>query len=190
MENNQQQNNQNQQPQNSNENQSSTNSQKNENMVPQSRLNEEIQKKKDLQAQLDTFLKDKEENERKAKEQQGEFQNLYNQTLAELTPLKEQFSAYQEAFKTVLEVELKTVPDKFKSLIPPGDELSQLKWIKEAQVAGLFKVDNVTDFGNTGNNPNSNNATITKEQFQKMSYGERVALANENPTLYKKLANS
>lgn len=43
-------------------------------------------------------------------------------------------------------------------------------------------------FGNQGNNPPNNQNTVTKEQFAKMTYSDRVKLANENPELYKALS--
>ena len=50
-----------------------------------------------------------------------------------------------------------------------------------------FLKSNTQSFGNQGNNPPSNNNTVTKEEFAKMSYTERVKLANDNPELYKAL---
>jgi hypothetical protein len=153
---------QNQQQQNNNENQSSTNSQKTENMVPQSRLNEEIQKKKDIQAQLDEILKKQQEAETDAKKKQGEFETLYNSTLNQLNPLKDQFKQYQDTFNEILKVKLSSVPEEFKSLIPEMDDLSKLKWLEHAEAKGLFKSTKVDSFGNQGNNPTNQNTDLSK----------------------------
>jgi hypothetical protein len=50
-----------------------------------------------------------------------------------------------------------------------------------------FLKNNAQSFGNQGNNPPNNQNTVTKEEFAKMTYSDRVKLANENPELYKAL---
>jgi hypothetical protein len=51
-----------------------------------------------------------------------------------------------------------------------------------------FLKNNAQSFGNQGNNPPNNNGQVTKEDFAKMTYSERVKLANDNPELYKALS--
>jgi hypothetical protein len=51
-----------------------------------------------------------------------------------------------------------------------------------------FLKNNAQSFGNQGNNPPTDYNKITKEQFAKMTYSERVKLANDNPDLYKALS--
>ncbi|WP_394876132.1 phage scaffolding protein [Clostridium neonatale] len=62
----------------------------------------------------------------------------------------------------------------------------QLNSIKESK-AFLFKTDKIeTHYDPVAGNGDT---TVTKEQFQKMGYTERVALFNENKELYTKLSN-
>lgn len=62
----------------------------------------------------------------------------------------------------------------------------QLNSIKESK-AFLFKTDKIeTHYDPVAGNGDT---TVTKEQFQKMGYTERVALYNENKELYTKLSN-
>jgi predicted nuclease with TOPRIM domain len=170
-------------------NQSSTNSQQNENMIPYSRFKEVNDNYKTVKDQLDKLIKDKETEVEESKKKQGEFESLYNDLKTKHEPLSQQFQQYQETFQAILKTKLESVPKEFHDLIPQGSELNQLQWIENAFAKGLFNKSSQS-FGNQGSNPNNNDTTtITKEDFMKLSYTERVKLAKEKPEIYKKLTN-
>ena len=54
---------------------------------------------------------------------------------------------------------------------------------------GVFKTSNPApgNTGGTGNHPRVGDGAITKEQFNKMTYKERVDLFNSNKELYNQL---
>ncbi|WP_286231307.1 hypothetical protein [Neobacillus mesonae] len=174
---------------NNNGNQSSTNSSQNDNMIPYARFKEVNDNYKTVKDQLDQLLKDKAQADEDAKKKQGEFESLYNDLKSKHDPLEASFKQYEETFKSILNSRLETVPENYRDLIPNGSDLEKLQWIENAMSKNLFKTNNTQSFGNQGNNPpNNNQNTVTKSQFVKMSYSDRVKLANENPELYKSLA--
>lgn len=173
--------------QNNNGDQSSTNSSQNDNMIPYSRFKEVNDNFKSVKDQLDQLLKDKAQAEEEAKKKTGEFETLYNDLKANHDPLVEELSKYKEIFKTILASRLESVPENFRDLIPQGNELDQLKWVENATAKGLFKTNTTQSFGNQGNNPTNDNS-VTKDDFNRMTYSERVELYNKNPELYKKLS--
>ncbi|MZQ75258.1 MAG: scaffolding protein [Peptoclostridium sp.] len=87
-----------------------------------------------------------------------------------------------KAVKALLDLEgIKLDGDKLTGL----DE--QISKLKESD-SYLFEVENAGGTGGAGNFGRNNGKTgVTKEQFGKMSYNERVSLYNENPELYKQL---
>lgn len=160
-----------------------------ENMIPYSRFKEVNDNYKNLKAQLDELTSNKAVEELEAKKQAGQFEELYNTLQSEHEPLKAQVTQYKELIDGLLQSKLEQVPEEYKDLIPEGlDDLSKLKWIENAVSKGLFGNNSqVKSFGNKGSNPAPVDS-ITKDQFAKMTYSERVKLMQENKALYEKLA--
>jgi hypothetical protein len=83
------------------------------------------------------------EDERKAKEkqrqegllkEQGKFKDLYDAATKESESLKERVTKFDTMIKGMLEEEMKGLPEEFdKTLIPDGDALDQLNWIRKAK---------------------------------------------------------
>jgi seryl-tRNA synthetase len=158
--------NQNNNIQNNNGSHTSTNSSKNENMIPYDRFKEVNDNYKSVKDQLDQLLKEKAKAEEDSKKKQGEFESLYTDLKTKYDPLEQQFKQYQETFKEILKNKLESVPDKFKSLVPQGNEVEQLKWLENAEKSGLFNTNNPQSFGNSGDNP-PNNQQKTNKGFLK-----------------------
>ena len=81
----------------------------------------------ELEQQLAAFKAQQEETERKAAEEQGEYKSLYEKALAELNPLKEQFSALTareqarvDALTAANAEALKALPEGLRKLVPEG----------------------------------------------------------------------
>jgi DNA repair exonuclease SbcCD ATPase subunit len=132
-----------------------------ENMIPYERFKEVNDKYKQVQSQLDEFIKKQQEAEIENKKKQGEFQQLYETLNAEHEPLKKQFESYQQAFKEILKSRMEQVPEHMRDLVPSGNEIEQLRWIENAMQKGLFGKDTVQSFGNHGNNPVNNEKSNT-----------------------------
>jgi chromosome segregation ATPase len=130
--------------------------------VPYSRFKEVNDNYKAVKEELDKLKKDLQKADEDAKKKQGEFEALYNELKSKHDPLAEQFKAYEETLKEILKNKLEAVPEKFRSLIPKGNQVEQLKWLENAEKAGLFKTENVTSFGNNGNNPDNTSQKLTK----------------------------
>lgn len=179
--------NQNNDNQNNNGN-SSADSSQTDKTIPYARFKEVNDNFKTVKDQLDQLLKEKAQAEEDAKKKTGEYESLYTELKIKHDPLEQQFKLYQETFKSILKARLDSVPENFRALVPQTGELEQLDWIEKAVASGLFKTNSAQSFGNQGNNPPNNNNSVTKEEFAKMTYMERVKLANENPELYKALS--
>nr|DAT81687.1 MAG TPA: minor structural protein [Caudoviricetes sp.] len=64
----------------------------------------------------------------------------------------------------------------------------QLKTLRESK-GFLFKTEQITTSGFKPNQSNNSTGGITKEQFAKMTYREKVDLYNSNQALYDQLSN-
>ena len=122
-------------------------------MIPKSRFDEVNNKYKDIQKQLDALTAEKTqkdtelaEKERKAKEEQGKFEELYkgaNDELdrykAESKTTKTRIQQLEAVINGLLEVKLEAVPENFRDLIPAHLTPEQkLEWLSAAEKKGLF----------------------------------------------------
>ena len=117
-----------------------------EHMIPKSRFDEVNNKFKEMKAQLDELLAQKADEERKAKERQGHFEELYNTTSHEYEAMKQTYektearkNELESVVNSLVETKLKNVPEEFKDLVP--EHLSaeaKLDWLNKAEEKGLF----------------------------------------------------
>ena len=118
-----------------------------EHMIPKSRFDEVNQKFKDLQAKLDEFTNEKVKAEKKAKEEQGKYEELYKATNDELTKFKDdhknasqRVTQLETVINTLLETRLANVPEEFRDLVPGNlNPEAKLEWLTAAEAKGLFK---------------------------------------------------
>ncbi|MFB4472148.1 hypothetical protein ACDI16_04225 [Oceanobacillus caeni] len=176
--------------QNQNGDNSSADSQNTDKTIPYSRFKEVNDNYKTVKTQLDKLLQKQQQDDEDAKKKQGEFESLYNDLKSKYDPLEGEINQYRETFKTILSNKLEEVPEEFRELIPQGTEIEQLNWLENAQSKGLFKKNGVQSFGNKGNNPNDSSTEVTKEEFDKMKYTERLGLLKTNPDLYNRFAKN
>ncbi|ACV64597.1 Oxygen-sensitive ribonucleoside-triphosphate reductase-like protein [Desulfofarcimen acetoxidans DSM 771] len=134
------------------ENRSQTNQQ--EDMIPKSSFEEVNQKYKDIQAKLESLLAEKEKADtekvkadKKAKEEQGKYEELYKTANEELVKVKDSYkstSVRVQELETVinglLEAKLADVPKEFHDLVPANlTPEAKLSWLSNAESKGLFK---------------------------------------------------
>lgn len=104
-----------------------------EHLIPKSRLDEEIQKRKDLEKRLAAQEKAGQEAETKRLKEAQDYKALYEKAaadLAETKPKAEKLEAYETTLKETLAAAIEEIPTDRRGLIP--DELSveaQLRWI-------------------------------------------------------------
>jgi len=104
-----------------------------EHMIPKGRLDEEIQKRKDLEKRLAAIEKANQEAETKRLKESEDYKALYEKTQAELSEVKpraEKAESMEQALKEDLEAQIAAIPEDRRTLIPtelPVD--AQLKWI-------------------------------------------------------------
>lgn len=141
---------------------------------------------KDLQAKLDAATA-KLENAGKSEEEQEN---------AELDALKGNLSAKEEelantkaeleALKQGVDVEKIDKVIKLAKLSDEEDIEDAIKGVLE-EFPMLKNSDSVNPTFAKDGNPAKKSGVVTKEQFEKMGYNERLALKQSNPTLYKQL---
>ncbi|MCK1985174.1 MULTISPECIES: hypothetical protein [Peribacillus] len=164
-------------------------------MIPKSRFDEINQKYKDAQAKLDAANAEKQSADRKAQEESGEFKSLYETTSKEFSEFKAQYSSVEDRNKQLegvinglLETKLQSIPEDYRDLIPENlTPESKLEWINRAETKGLFSKAPQQPVGEQTNG--SDKTGITKEQFSKMSYPERMKLFADNPNEYNRLTS-
>ena len=96
-----------------------------EHMIPKARLDEEIQKRRDLEKRLDAMEKASREAEERRLKEANDYKSLYEKTVAEyeeIKPRAQQVDNYQATIEEMLVAELATIPEDRRTLIP--DELS------------------------------------------------------------------
>jgi len=132
-----------------------------EHMIPKSRLDEEITKRKDLEVRLETLEKEKNQQLEDRLAEQGKYKELAEERasqVAELLPKAEQLEAYEHTLEGVLAAQLEDMPEEYKNLVP--DELStqqKLKWLAKNK-ATLMKP-KPADIG-AGKRGGSNTTTV------------------------------
>lgn len=172
--------------------------------VPRSRLNDKIQDIKDLETELQTRNDQLNDLSVKAKGNDDliqEIQTLKDTNAQQQKDYDDKFQ--QQAFDTKLTDALRNAkvrnPRAVKALLEAdkikldGDTLlgldDQLGALKESD-AYLFASEEIPPGlqGRTPHTPPNQPPTgLTKEQFNKMNYNERVKLHTENPDVYAKL---
>jgi hypothetical protein len=156
----------------------------NDHMIPKSRFDEVNNNYKTAKEQLDQLLKEKEEADRKAKEQQGEYQTLYEQANQQLETYKTDFEgtksrveALEGIMNSMLQTKLEGIPEEYHDLIP--DNLSpeqKLDWITKAETKGLFGTKNSEEpVGGPTNpiNPKTDFENMNSFQLLKAGYGSK-----------------
>ena len=173
------------------------------NFIPKSRFDQVNQAKKDLEVQLkdrDTQLADLSKNNK-------DNENLLNQ-IKDLQALNKQTTTDYESkinqmkFDHALEGALNNAKSKNNKALKALLDMNSIKY-QEGKLEGLqeqiealqkdasylFDLNTApSNTGGIGNFGRGGKASITKEDFNKMSYNDRVKLYNENPEMYTELS--
>jgi hypothetical protein len=153
-------------------------------LIPKNRFDEVNNNYKTVKAQLDQLLQEKDEAERKSKEQQGEYQSLYEKTNGEFTNLKTTYEQADSRLKelegvigSLLENKLKAIPEDYHDLIPSNLTAEQkLDWVNKAEAKGLFgKKEPQQPLGGGTNPPapKSNLSNLSSFQLLQAGYGSK-----------------
>lgn len=135
---------------------------KTENMIPKSRFDEINNKYKEVLEKLQSYEAAEAEREKKLKEEQGKFQELYETANKELGTYKETTTKYETRVKeleavieTLVKNKLETVPKEFHDLIPSNLTAEQtLEWLSKAEAKGLFAKSEPKEIGKPMNHSN------------------------------------
>ena len=164
-----------------------------EHMIPKSRFDEVNQKFKDLQAKLDEFTNEKakadaerQKAEKKAKEEQGKFEELYKATNDELSKFKDdhknasqRVTQLETVINTMLETRLANVPEDFRNLVPANlNPEAKLEWLTAAEAKGLFKASQkktepVGESTNPAGSQTSDLNQLSPMQLLRAAYGQK-----------------
>ncbi len=104
-----------------------------EHMIPKSRLDEEIKKRKESEKTLAALEKEKASATEKHLEEQGKYKELAEDratTIGELQPKADMVESYEKTVADILVAEIEALPEAARELVP--SELSdqqQLNWI-------------------------------------------------------------
>lgn len=120
-------------------------------MIPQSRFNEVNEARKALEAKLAEYQKNDEAEKRKREIEDGKFKEV----IAELEPKAARADELEKALRQYLDTEIAEIPETMRDLIPSGDIVVQLAWIRQAKTRGLFNPQRApeTDAGARGDVP-------------------------------------
>ena len=161
----------------------------------QEALNKAIQKRlarerKDIEAKIEAERKEAEEL---AKLSEAEKQRkLFEKQVKEFEETKRAFEAEKLLNETSKQLAAKNLPIEFAEILKGTDAESTFENIKvfeEKFNAALELKVNERLKGNTPKVATREKTDITKEQFNNMSYNDRVKLFTENKELYDKLNN-
>ncbi len=117
-------------------------------MIPKTRLDEEIGKRREAQTELDKLRKQlddqakaEETRQRQEEEQRGEFKSLYEKekeqrvasdsNLADLQRQIEELTAYRQSFEDGLKAQLETLPPHIVALLEGKTPLEKATYLKE-----------------------------------------------------------
>lgn len=121
-------------------------------------------------------LKVYEQAERKRLENEalkrGEFETVIN----ELKPKVERMTQLEEAVASIVEAELKDVPASMRDLVPQGDSIMQLQWLRNARSKGLF---NRTPAPNTDAGVTGDNKQALKLSDQEQAMAKKLGLTSD-----------
>lgn len=139
-----------------------------EHMIPKSRFDELNNKLKAMEEAQAKLQQEREEAERKAAEEQGEYRKLYEQAtakLGELTPKSQMADKLAEMVSAQLKAEVDKWPEEVKALLPtePTDTLALYEAVNRARplAAKLTEVDNKVPAGN-GRGPKPSGPKVNK----------------------------
>ncbi len=108
---------------------------KDEHMIPKSRLDEEIAKRKELEKRLDAIDKAQKEAEEKRLAETNNYKELYEKQKVELEGLKPKAAVAEESEKvllSVLESQIKEIPEHFRGMVPESlTTIQKLQWISQ-----------------------------------------------------------
>ena len=164
-----------------------------EHMIPKSRFDEVNQKFKDLQAKLDEFPNERakadterQKAEKKAKEEQGKYEELYKTTSDELGKFKDEHknasqrvTQLETVINTLLETRLANVPEDFRDLVPANlNPEAKLEWLTAAESKGLFKASQkktepVGESTNPAGSQTSDLNQLSPMQMLRAAYGQK-----------------
>lgn len=106
-----------------------------EHMIPKARMDEVLQKNKELKDRLDAIEKAQKEAEEKRLTEANNFKELYDKTKVELEGLRPKAAVAEESEKvlqSVLESQIAEIPEHFRTLVPDGLSTNQkLQWISQ-----------------------------------------------------------
>ena len=157
-----------------------------EHMIPKSRFDEVNQKFKDLQAKLDEFTSEKakadaerQKAEKKAKEEQGKYEELYKTTSDELGKFKDEHKnasqrviQLETVINAMLETRLANVPEDFRDLVPANlNPEAKLEWLTAAESKGLFNAANQKKSQPVGESTNRFINDTERMKFRADSFG-------------------
>jgi DNA repair exonuclease SbcCD ATPase subunit len=173
--------------------------------VPRSRLNDKIEEIKELNQQLKDRDSQLEDLSKKAAGNEDLLKQINDlQESNKQTAIDYQEKLDKQAFDFSLEKALADAkaknPKAVKALLNTeaikldGDKLLGLEeQLKALQESDGYLFGSGEPAGLKGRKPNDDptppSLTVTKEQFEKMSYSERIELYNTNIELYQKLSN-
>jgi len=134
-----------------------------EGYIPRDRFDEVYRQAQETQRQLDKLLKVESERQEAEKLARGEHEDV----IAELRPKAELADRLLAEAEASLKDELDKVPENLRVLVPEGDALAQLAWIRNAREAGVFKPPTPpdTDAGKTGDRQEKLELTPAQRQM-------------------------
>ncbi|MEI2356064.1 hypothetical protein [Mesobacillus zeae] len=155
-----------------------------EHMIPKSRFDEVNSSYKTAKEQLDKILAEKAAAEKKAQEEQGKFQELYEKTNQEYDQFKSKFESVEVRAKELegvinglLETKLEAISADYHDLIPNNLTPEQkLDWINKAETKGLFGKKEQAPIGDTTNPSHAQSFdlnSLTPMQMLKAGYGSK-----------------
>jgi phage minor structural protein GP20 len=173
------------------------------NFIPKSRFDQVNQAKKDLEVQLkdrDTQLADLSKNNKDNENLLNQIKDLQALNKQTITDYKNKINQIQ--FDYALDGALTNAKSKNNKAIKALLDMNSIKY-QEGKLEGLqeqiealqkdasylFDLNNTpSNTGGIGNFGRGGKVSITKEDFNKMSYNDRVKLYNENPEMYTELS--
>jgi len=157
-----------------------------EHLIPKSRLDDEIQKRKDLEKRLAAMEKAHNDAETQRLQEQKDYQTLYEKAAAELAeakPKAEKLDVFEATLKETLASAIEEIPPERRGLIP--EELSteaQLRWI--AKNRALLAKAQPFDIG-AGKKGGEAQKTVELTEDEK-AFALRTGVSFEDYAKYKK----
>jgi hypothetical protein len=140
---------------------------KTEHMIPKSRLDEEIAKKKELEARLVAIEKANKEAEEKRLIEKEDFKKLYEDTRGELESLRPKAAVAEESERTlraVLDAQVSDLPESVRDMVPEGTTSYKLEWLAKHKAKLLKPAPYDIGAGRTGGGA-PDMVTLTPEEI-------------------------